>query len=316
MKTLKKLFHGSLWCEEKEGYLVARRFTKEQMEYFKFKEFFFLRTLCGASVTLEFATEATEVCFDYKFFTHVHESNTLEVYTNGILTHVYNTCDLGAEGNLRLEFQKGEKKVEIYMPYSSEMGVKDFSANGAFAPIAKKKNKVLVIGDSITQGSGSNRGSQTFVNIMKREMNYEIVNQALGSYYCDENGVTDLPFKPNKIVVAQGANHTNFSKEDNQVLIENFFKALYAKYGNTKTLVILPIYCGKEPKAEIREKFKTVKEILVEVTSKYPHIQTVDAFDFVPHFSDYYTDDFVHPNALGMEVYGNNLVKAIKKMKF
>lgn len=316
MKNLEKLFHGTLWCEEKEGYVVPRRFTKEQMEYFKFKEFFFLRTHCGASITLEFKTDATEISFAYKFFMHVHDANALEVYTNGILTHKHEISRLDTEGTLRLHFEEGEKNIEIYMPYSSETGVKDFVANGKVRAISKKKTKVLVIGDSITQGSGSNRGSQTFVNIVKRAMNYEVVNQALGSYYCDENGLKDLHFEPDKIIVSQGANHTNFEKEHNQVLIENFFKVLSERFGNKKTLVLLPIYCGKEPKEEIKQKFKRVRDILVEVGSKYPQVQLVDAFDFVPHFAEYYVEDFVHPNSLGMELYGNNLVKAMKKIKF
>ena len=41
----------------------------------------------------------------------------------------------------------------------------------------------------------------------------------------------------------------------------------------------------------------------------------VDGFTLVPNLRDYFCDE-LHPNALGGELYGNNLVKAIKALKF
>jgi len=39
----------------------------------------------------------------------------------------------------------------------------------------------------------------------------------------------------------------------------------------------------------------------------------VDGFTLVPNLSEYYLDN-LHPNGLGTETYGRNLVEAIRKI--
>lgn len=41
----------------------------------------------------------------------------------------------------------------------------------------------------------------------------------------------------------------------------------------------------------------------------------VDGFGLVPHLSEYFLDN-LHPNALGMELYGRNLAEEIRKSGF
>ena len=48
---------------------------------------------------------------------------------------------------------------------------------------------------------------------------------------------------------------------------------------------------------------------------KYKNIKVVDGFKMVPHLEEYYIDN-LHPNGLGTEVYGRNLVEAIRKSGF
>ena len=44
-------------------------------------------------------------------------------------------------------------------------------------------------------------------------------------------------------------------------------------------------------------------------------MKVVDGFKLVPHLPEYFLDN-LHPNALGAETYGRNLVEAIRSMGF
>ena len=124
MSNFKKLFHGAICFLEKEDYIIPRRFTLEQTALFPETHYFYGRTLCGASITLELTTEADKISFDYRFFYRSGVQSTFEVYTNGFLTHMVKDSELADEGTLDFSFEKGEKKIEIYLPNYSETGVK------------------------------------------------------------------------------------------------------------------------------------------------------------------------------------------------
>ena len=316
MKALKGMLHGVLGFEEAEGYLIPRRFTKEQIEAVSYSDFFVARTHCTASITLELITEATELSFAYKFFMRTGVRSTFEVYTDGFLTHLVGDDTLADEGTLTFSFKEGKKRIEIYLPNYSDVGIKAFFANGKYRAAPKRKTRVLFFGDSITQGGGSKRSAQTYVNLVKRALGWEIVNLGIGGYVFEKNLVKKIPFVPDKIVVSLGTNHHGYDALENRERISSFFAALHEGYGYKKTLVILPVYCGNPDISDKKEKYTRIKNTIVEIASAYKNIQIVSAYEMVPHLADYYMEDMVHPNALGMELYGQNLAKQIRRIGF
>ena len=56
-------------------------------------------------------------------------------------------------------------------------------------------------------------------------------------------------------------------------------------------------------------------EDIKRIVSKYKNIRVVEGFKLVPHLEEYYLDN-LHPNCLGTEVYGRNLVEEIRKIGF
>ena len=316
MKNFKKFFHGALCFVKKDGYVIPRRFTLEQTEIFLNNQFFYDRTLCGASITLEFITEAKSFSFDYKFFLRTGVKSTFEVYVDGFLTHIIHDDQILDEGKLEVDLKDGKKRIEVYIPNYSQVGIKNLNIDGEYKFVPKRKTKVLFIGDSITQGGGARRSGQTFVDIVKRMLDYEIINQGIGGYFCDKNILKDIPFNPQKIVIGFGTNHRVLEDEENVKVIGEFFNKLCEKYSDKKILVIIPPYYGREQTEFVRQKYKKIKEIILDSVSKYKNVKTVSAYEMIPHLPEYYLQDFIHPNGLGMEVYGQNLVKAIKKLKF
>ena len=317
MADFKRLFHGAVCFEEKEGYIVPLRFSEVQLDYLSHSEFFKSRARCGASVTLKLLTEATRISFAYKFFFRTVVKSSFEIYTNGLLTHVTYDDELRDEGTLAFSFEKGTKQIEIYIPHYSEVGIKNFRADERFTPVPYKTPCVLLIGDSITQGYGSRSSSQTFVNIVARTLNYEILNQGIGGFGFDQNIVQKLPFIPDKIVVALGTNHYHgWSQTATRASIEAFFERLCKQYPDIDTLAILPPYTGREWEKEGQEAYEFIRHAIVDTVAAYPTVHPESAYGMIPHSNDYFEPDFLHPNSGGMAAYGKALVDEIRKIGF
>lgn len=63
------------------------------------------------------------------------------------------------------------------------------------------------------------------------------------------------------------------------------------------------------------EKFIDFCEKVKDIAGRYKNVKVVDGFKLVPHLSEYYIDN-LHPNCLGTENYGRNLVEEIRKIGF
>ena len=167
------------------------------------------------------------------------------------------------------------------------------------------------MGDSITQGYGPLRSGETYVSVANRILKYDILNQGIGGYVYDKNVLMKMnDYQPDKIIISMGTNQ--FGTETMQD-VEEYYEQLKQIYGDTPMLCITPIWRGDVPGGEptlIRFCQKTK-----EICEKYSNIIVVDGFKLVPHLSEYFLDD-LHPNCLGCEIYGRNLVEEIKRLGF
>jgi len=311
-EQLKNIYHGALWFEEEEGYLRSYQYTKEQVAYFKeASDFWYERCTASSSKTLEFVTEATKCSFDYKIL-WIGSQDSVELWIDGQATDIRYIKDMEKEGTLSFELPEGPvaKNVTIYLPADATIGVRDFEINGAYETV-EKQEKVLWMGDSITQGFGPLRSAQTYVSVANRLLNYEVLNQGIGGYVYDKNVLQQMAdYKPEKIIISMGTNQ--FGTESMEG-IEEYYVRLKELYGDTPVLCIIPIWRGDVPDGlPTLNRFCNNLKAIVE---KYENITVVEGFKLVPHLPEYFLDN-LHPNCLGSEVYGRNLVLAIQKTGF
>lgn len=310
-EQLKSIYYGALRFEEtQDGYLQAFQYTQSQMDYFKNAfDFWYDRCFATTAKTFEFSTTATKLSFGYKFIWKGSE-DSFELFVDGLATKIYYVKDLDTEGTLSFELPEGEKDIIVYLPADATVLVRDFEINAEYIP-AKKGEKVLWIGDSITQGFGPLRSAHTYVSVANRLLNYDIINQGIGGYVYDKNTMVTMEgYRPDKIIIAMGTNQ--FGSETMKD-VEEYYECLKTVYGDTPVLCVSPIWRGDCPdRYEVFERFcDNVKKI----AGQYPNVTVVDGFDLVPHLPEYYLDN-LHPNVIGMELYGRNLVEAIKKLGF
>ena len=311
-EELRKYYFGAYFFEETEdGYLQAFQYSNQQMEYFRGSfDFWYDRCMATTAKTIEFETGATEVSFDYKFVWRGSE-DSFELWIDGLATEIAYVKDLPDEGSISWSMPEGAKQVVIYLPADATVLIKSFEVNGDVLPVTKAE-KVLWLGDSITQGYGPLRSAHTYVSVANRLLNYDIINQGIGGYIYDKKSLMKMDgYQPDKIIVALGTNQ--FGMKD-MTMVEEYYETLTGIYGTEIPIpAISPIWRGDRP--EEYDVFLHFCKEVKRIAGSYPNVCVLDGLTLVPHLSEYYRDN-LHPNCLGAEVYGRNLVEAIRKMGF
>ncbi|MCR5806316.1 MAG: SGNH/GDSL hydrolase family protein [Oscillospiraceae bacterium] len=308
---IKEIYFGAYSFAEEEGYLRAYQYTQAQMDYFKAasEDFWYPRTMASNSKTLEFTTSADKVSFDYKIV-WVGSQDSFELMVDGVISQIAYVKDIEEEGTLSFELPDGKKSVVIYLPADAAVLIRNVDINGGYEPPVKKE-KVLWLGDSITQGFGPLRSAQTYVSVANRLLGYDILNLGIGGYVYDKNSLVPMEgYKPDKIIVALG---TNQYGDETMDAVEDYYKTLMAIYGDTPVLSITPLWRGDNPEGV--PTLTSYCEKIKKIAAGYRNVKIVDGFKLVPHLPEYFLD-LLHPNCLGCEVYGRNLVEEIRRLGF
>ncbi|MBQ4363250.1 MAG: SGNH/GDSL hydrolase family protein [Oscillospiraceae bacterium] len=308
---IQQIYFGAYSFTEEDGYLRAYQYTQAQMDYFKAAsdDFWYPRTMASNSKTLEFNTAATKVSFDYKIV-WVGSQDSFELMIDGVISRIVYVKDIEEEGTLSFDLPAGEKSVVIYLPADAAVLIRNVDINDSYT-VPVKKEKVLWLGDSITQGYGPLRSAQTYVSVANRLLGYDILNLGIGGYVYDKNSIVPMEgYKPDKIIVALGTNQYGDKTMD---AVEDYYKALTGIYGDTPILCITPLWRGDNPEGV--PTLTKYCENIRKVAEKYKNVKIVDGFKLVPHLPEYFLD-LLHPNCLGCEVYGRNLVEEIRRLGF
>lgn len=310
-EQLKKIYCGAYsFVETDDGYLQSFQYNKEQMDYFaKTFDFFYDRCMASSAKTLEFITEATKISFDFKII-WTGSQDSFELCVDGLITDIAYVKDMKEEGNISFLLEEGKKNVIIYLPADATVLIKNFEVNMDVLAV-EKAEKVLWLGDSITQGFGPLRSAQTYVSVANRILGYDIINQGIGGYVYDKKSLIRMEgYKPDKIIVALGTNQ--YGTESMQD-IEEYYEVLTEIYKDIPILCVTPLWRGDN-----EEGIPTLINFcskLKNIVKKYESVTVVDGFKLVPHLPEYFLDN-LHPNQLGAEVYGRNLVRAIEELGF
>lgn len=310
-EELKRIFFGAYrFSETEDSYLMAHQYTGEQEDYFeKAFDFWFERCTASTAKTLEFTTTATKLSFDYKLL-WLGSEDSFEICVDGLITDIKYIKNIEKEGTITFDMPEGEKKVIVYLPADALAVIKNFEINADVKP-ATKGEKVLWLGDSITQGYGPLRSSQTYVSVANRILNYDIINQGIGGYVYDPKVLTKMQgYKPDKIIVALG---TNQYGTESMADIEKYYEVITKLYQDVPILAITPLWRGDNVEG-IPTLIKFCDR-LKDIIKQYDIVTMVEGWKLVPHLEEYFIDN-LHPNQLGTEVYARNLVREIERLGF
>ena len=305
---LSQFAHGAYQTKCEDGYTYFYRFDDNSISYFNNNPFFSMRTLHSASIFLEFVTTSETVGFTYKIDLF-GSYDSVELYINGMAYDIKYVNSIPAAGRLDYKLPSGEKTVTVYFPVDARMGIGELELDeGVSCTPIKRDKKVLFMGDSITHGYGPLRSSMSYVNILNRNLPYEIINQGIGGYIYEGEAVRLMDgYTPDSIFVALGTN--GFDAPDYDKKLNDFFNRLDIIYKNIPTTVITPLWRGDVSSGDggMLSILEHDAETIVNIAGKYDYIKTMNGFNAVPHLKEYFLD-LLHPNALGMEIYAQNII--------
>lgn len=314
-KTLERLFKGAICFKEEKGWLTPYRYSRKQLDYMEDKEYDWgwrMRAKFTGPVRIEFKTDATRIAFDYQA-SHEHErANTIDLYVNGVLTAVHKIGE-NLKGSVDFSLSEGNKKVAIYMPCESEIKLKGFEINGSYKSVKEKGKRLLIFGDSITQGAGTDFASGAYANELQRLTGYNILSQGIGGYRFEPRDLVRVEgFEPDMLLVFLGTNYYDTECEkrgyDYAKATKEYFEKVTSLYPNIPIYAITPLF---RTNADEWERFLWCIETIKNECARHEKITTIDGFSIMPCVDECLADG-VHPNAYGAKILAENLAKIIK----
>ena len=319
--TLKNITFGYEKIIEENGFFTLVRFNDNELNAYKTYKDIDLYEKCfsQAGVRFSFITNAEKLSFDYKLAkSSSRKFAYFDVYENGNLTNHFGISEFDSSINhIDINLTSGEKHLEIYLPWSLKTDIANIEITDNATIIPKKRNaSILCYGDSITHGYDAIYPSLSYSSRIAKMLDCDIVNKAIGGeIFFPELAKAKNDKEYDIVTVAYGSN--DWSKCSLDVFennVKNFFLNLYNANKNSKIFVITPIRRGDTDRLPlIGVEFLKIHDIISNYATAYENIKVIKGIDLAPHFDEFYSDKYLHPNDLGFSIYAENLYKEILK---
>ncbi len=301
------------------------RFTNAQSAAYHAagKEDFYRKSFSSAGIRLAFFSNTGRLSFSF-----VPSSGSsrkwfgFDVCTNGRITdhREYNREDDPATFHFETSFAPGEKKIEVYFPFSARVDLFDVTVDdGATLVPARRSRTMIAFGDSITHGYDSHYPSLSYANRLSVMLDADTVNKGIGGdiffpALLDEGD--DAYENPDYITVAYGTNDwRGHPKAKTENACREFYQKLSSRYPMSKIFAITPIWRGDENTnaTDFGAPLRVMDRVIGERVADLPNVTLISGEWLVPHTPDFFISDVLHPNELGFALYAANLFEEIKK---
>ncbi len=323
-EALNKLAFGIEYLEEKSGKYFFSRFSEQERELLDYGRD---NSFATAGVKLDFITDSKhlniEVCVEnsnphgrnfYSFDIYKNEKLMCQIKNyNKEPTYPYKNYSFN-DRHKYISLGKGIKRITVFFPWSVRgiLSKLELDDGCMIKPISKKR-KIIMYGDSITQGYDSGMPSHSYAARLSELFDADIINKGIGgSIFMPEITSLKSECHPNLITVAYGTNDWNCDEYENfKMRCEDFFGRLMKNHPKTPVLAIAPIWRADSGEKRKFGVFSGVAEEIKTISQKNKNIYFVDGIDFVPHNKSYYRDGYLHPNDKGFEFYTEKLLEKI-----
>jgi len=330
-EQLFSLSQGAERFEERDGAVFFSRFNEAEMAVYLARPDYLFRAEATAGIILEFTTDAEALFLSVteSGSEHYHNYFAFDLLVNGVLTgqltnlrenpengRYWDFVDPDAPCEKRFPLGDGEKQVRIVFPWSMKLGIRCLELIGCtYARPVKKRRRLLIYGDSITQGSSSIYPSRTYTALLGSRLDAWTCNKGVGSeMYCPDLVRTGTGWKPDIITVAYGINDwCTVSKETFRKNCRDFWERLCRHYPEGIKFAMSPIWYLNHAEVNPFGPFEELGQVIRECTADLPNVTFLDCTNFVSNDTGDFGDLYVHPNHLGFEKYFRNLYREIEK---
>lgn len=316
-KQIETVTNGAARVEAVGDCVGFFRFTKEQEDLYREKSWpsFYRRTFATSGISLEFDTDSeklslgveVETACGFRWYTHSIFANDVRIgELSGFVPEGEVTRQAG-----EFSLGQGKKRVRIVLPWNKCSRITHLELDdGSLVIPVPKKRKMLIFGDSITQGYTCWLPENSYASRIARQLDAEAINKGIGGApYWPELAKTCDGFQPDLILIAYGANDWNSNTEEEFAEnSRNFCTELRKNYPKSKILVLAPIWSQtRQEKQKDRWPFENLAMRLKALPEFVENLFVVDGADFVPFDVACFAEDRVHPNDVGFAYYAKNL---------
>ena len=322
---------GAVRVKKTEEGVRLYRFTEEQEEIYRRTNInFHMKSMSTAGMKLYFETDSRALFFRVNvtpgssrtYFSIEVKVNGkpvgyLDNYSDVTLPLDYTQMQL-PQGEFSKHFELGEgtKKVCIYLPWSVAVEIREISLDeNAFMKPIKPAKKLLVFGDSITQGYDALRSSKRYAARLAEALDAEEINKGIGGeVFFPALAESRDDFEPDYISVAYGTNDWNALKEEDfKNKCQAFYAALNKHYPEAQIFAITPIWRKDYMEERDFGEFCRVAEDIENIVSSFNNVKCIHGFEFVPQDENYFADLWLHPNDIGFDHYFENLYERVMR---
>ena len=323
---------GAVRFREEDGLLRLFRFTEEQEELYRVTNAdFYTKTFASSGMRFQFRTDSRTLSlravpgkgssrsfFSFDVFVDGEMVGYVDNYSHAPLPEDYIPTPFSMEeisGTVSLG--DGIKTVTVYLPWSVSIAVRELSLDdGAFVEPVKAAKKLLVFGDSITQGYDALRPSERYISRLADALGAEEINKAIGGEQFFP-ALAKLPesFTPDYVVVAYGTNDWSHAESSEAFCraCRDFYETVSRRYPAARIFAITPIWRKDMNEYRPFGAFANAENYIREAVSDLENVTVIRGFDFVPKDTAYFSDGFLHPNDEGFRHYARNLIPEVLK---
>ncbi len=319
LEQIRSATHGAARVtEEAEGFRFFR-FTEHQQEIYRtVSADFYQKSFATAGVMLEFVTDSQTLGMEavMKRSSSRHYAFH-DIYVNGNLIGRLGSRDT-ASGVFGGSYPLGEgyKTVQIYFPWSAASTLRFLALDdGASISPVLRPNRMLIFGDSITQGYDALYPSHSYASVLADALNADARNKGIGGEKFFP-ALLDEPedFEPDYITVAYGTNDwAGRTAEELEHNLREFYHRLSALYPKARIFAVTPIWRKNEFEQKPAGAFAHVAELIEDTAAELPNVTAIPGYHLVPHDPSLFADERLHPNDAGFAYYAERLSARIRQ---
>lgn len=328
---LKPYIHNTLSLSlDKEGYYHLERFTESQRQSIGTHALYRSMSKTSSGCSLRFLTRGSSLSFRCKRFNQslLRKEGDLEFdfpRLYGRKMDMRDYFDLVIDGLLveSLPLRTGEitavwenaKKdlveVELFFPLTHQVGIKDFTCDEPIKAHQGAPSSLLVLGDSIVQGVGSESPSVALTPRLASLSGQSVINQGLMGSLFNPDVVQELvPTVPiSKIIVGYGTNDWVLrpSLAELEEVVDALLHRLFDLYPTTEILLLSPLWRSDWETERAMGSFTEMSEAIKKVSKGFPLVTFIDCLSCIDHTEEVFADGFLHPNEKGFSLYARSL---------
>lgn len=298
--------------EESDGFHFDKCTEKQKQAWKKESENYYTGACTTTGVRLDFHTNSKKLTFS------VSEGGKFEIFLDGQFRYQFIAPKetISIDLNDSRKEPKEDLRVTLCLPSHSNGVLESVELDdGATLRRHEFDCKMMMFGDSITQGWDSELDSFSWAYRVSRFFNADSIIQGIGgTYYLEEFFDGEIDFDPDMITVAYGTNDAHRKPLDfTRANAAKFMDLLIERYRGKKIFVISPIWRGHSDGRPMEDSFVAYRTAIEEEAKARKEIILINGLELLPPEPRFYADTYLHPNMLGFGVYAENVIRFIQK---